>query len=316
MNEERKQFMKTCKPVLRVLAVVLAFACIAIAADARKLHLNFRTVQIKNAQSTHVYGVNNAGVMVGRYVDSAGVSHGFIKVGEKVRTLDDPNWSGTYNECEAINSHNVIVGDYINSSNISTSYIYQKGKQGWYFRDIGPPNSQTAGINDSGVVTGAYVDSHGHQYGYVWHRNTWTRLDKHGAVWTYAVGINNKGLITVQWGDKAGNAESSLYNLNTKRYIATINVPGALNTYAHGIDSAGDVVFNWDDSTTGLPPHGALCTNCWSKTSRKYYKFDDPKGTAGTTANGINDHGLIVGVYLTNGGAGFEGFKATYHFGP
>jgi len=306
--------MKTCKPVLRVLAAVLAFACIAIAADAPKLEIKFATVKKKGAQSTHVYGVNNAGVMVGRYVNSAGtVSHGFKLEGQQWTTLDDPKGS-TFNECEAINSQGVIVGDYKDSSGISTSYIYNEHHNG-KFRDIGPANSATAGINDSGVVTGAYVDSHGHQYGYVWHRNTWTRLDKPGAVWTYAVGINNKGLITVQWGDKAGNAESSLYNLNTKRYIATINVPGALNTYAHGIDSAGDVVFNWDDSTTGLPPHGALCTNCASN-SRTYYKFDDPKGTAGTTGNGINDHRLIVGVYLTNGGAGFEGFKATYHLEP
>jgi len=62
MNEERKQSMKTCT-VLRVLAVVLAFACIAIAADAPKLKIKFTTVGKKNAQSTHVYGVNNAGVI-------------------------------------------------------------------------------------------------------------------------------------------------------------------------------------------------------------------------------------------------------------
>jgi len=46
MNKERKQFMKTCKPGLRVLAVVLAFACIATAADAPKLTFKFTKADV------------------------------------------------------------------------------------------------------------------------------------------------------------------------------------------------------------------------------------------------------------------------------
>jgi len=86
-------------------------------------------------------------------------------------------------------------------------------------------------------------------------------------------------------------------------------VPGAVSSTANSIDSAGDVVYAWTDST-GLH-HGALCIGCASP-GRKYHKFDDPKGADGTYGDGINDHGLIVGVYFTNGGATAEGFKATY----
>ena len=46
MNKERKQFMKTCKPIFRALAVVLAVACIAIAADAPKLTFQFKTLGV------------------------------------------------------------------------------------------------------------------------------------------------------------------------------------------------------------------------------------------------------------------------------
>jgi hypothetical protein len=295
--------MKTNKTMLCVLGSMLLFTVAAAsAADAPKLTFKFTTVQIEGAHGTGIYYVNNAGALVGQYVDSAGVTHGFKLLGHTLTTLDDPKWSGRFSECEAINSHNVIVGDYINSSGISTSFIYQRGK----FHDIGPANSYAYGINDSEIVTGFYQDPAGVYHGYVWHQNTWTRLDKPGASYTLAAGINNNGLITVQWGDKAGNVESSVYDPQTKKYIGTINVPGAVNTWAHAIDSAGDVVFTWQGSPTG-PYQGALCTQCTS-TSRKYYKFDDPKGTS-TFGNGINDHKLVVGNYNA---AESEGFKATY----
>jgi len=65
--------MKTRKPVLRVLAGVLAFACIATAANAPKLNFKFTTINVKGSQETDAYGINNAGVIVGDYIDSSGV---------------------------------------------------------------------------------------------------------------------------------------------------------------------------------------------------------------------------------------------------
>ena len=53
--------------------VVLA----ASAAEAPRLVFKFTTVQIRTAQDTRVFGTNNAGVLVGAYVDSGGVDHGF-----------------------------------------------------------------------------------------------------------------------------------------------------------------------------------------------------------------------------------------------
>ena len=57
MNKERKQFMKTCKPGLRVLAIVLAYACIATAADAPKLTFKFTALKgVPKARQTSMYG--------------------------------------------------------------------------------------------------------------------------------------------------------------------------------------------------------------------------------------------------------------------
>jgi hypothetical protein len=145
------------------------------------------------------------------------------------------------------------------------------------------------------------VDSTGAQHGFVWNGKKYKQLDAPGARSSLAWGINNNGLVSVQWVDSTGNTNGAIYN--GKKYTK-INVPGAVSSFPHGIDTAGDVVYSWTDSTGVY--HGAL------RTGGKYYKFDDPKGTNGTYGDGINDHNLVVGVYHTSGGSVAEGFKASY----
>jgi len=89
--------------VLRVLAGVLAFACIATAANAPKLNFKFTTINVKGSQETDAYGINNAGVIVGDYIDSSGVMHGLKLVGGKAYNIDDPNGTGG-TVCLGINS--------------------------------------------------------------------------------------------------------------------------------------------------------------------------------------------------------------------
>jgi len=48
-------------------------------------------VQVKNAEDTRIYAVNNSGAMVGQYIDFAGIAHGLKLVGNKLTTLDDPS---------------------------------------------------------------------------------------------------------------------------------------------------------------------------------------------------------------------------------
>lgn len=85
--------MKDCKAVLRVLAVVLACACIATAADAPKLTFKFTTLKgVPKAQQTSMYGINNDDVLVGSYLDQVGIEHGvrWDPKDKKFTTIDDP----------------------------------------------------------------------------------------------------------------------------------------------------------------------------------------------------------------------------------
>ena len=294
--------MKNCKPVLRVLAGVLTFACIATAVDAPKLSFKFTTINVKGSRETDTYAINNDGVIVGTYVDSSGTLHGLKLVGGKAINIDDPKATGgTY--CYGINSSGVIVGAYGTSSGGSQGFLYQGGK----FTDIGPAGStysEAEGINDKGEIVGDYIDSSDVQVGFLWKvekRKKYKTLYRPGSVFTVAKGINNSGLITILWGNMSGNSEAALYN--GKKYIP-INVPGAVDSVPLKIDTAGDIVYIWVDSSGSA--HGAL------RKGGKYYKFSDPKGPTDTHADGINDHRTIVGRFLPTGKSTYVGFKATY----
>lgn len=309
MNKEREQFMKNSKPVLRVLAVVLAFACIATAADAPKPHFKFTTINHPKALQTSPYGINNSGDIVGYFINLKSAIHGFLLVNGKFTNIDDPK-SAYGTEPINLNNKGTIVGSYlIDSSGNYRAFSYENGN----FTDVGPTfctmYNAAAGINDNGEIVG-WCNSNGVVYGWLWDGKKYTKLAYPGANnFTLAWGINNAGLVTLQWIDSSNNYEAATYNSKTKKYRKLPNVPGAAQTYVHSINSAGDIVFSWDDSNNNS--YGALCTNCTSK-SRKWSTFSDPKSPDYTKPDGINDNHEIVGRIEPTGPPYEQGFKATY----
>jgi uncharacterized membrane protein len=296
--------MKHRKPVLRVLAVVLVFVCIAAAADAPKLTFKFKTLRgVSKAEQTSMYGINNNDVAVGYYLDQKSIEHGVQWDGKdkKFTTIDDPK-GDMGSECINLNSKGTIVGGYYTANSLF-GFVYKDGK----FTDIGPTGvvSEAWGINDKGEIAGFVTDSNNVVHGYFWDGKKYTILDYPGANnFTAAWGINNAGLITLQWIDSGGNYEAGLYNTETKKYSNPITVPGAAQTYIHSINNSGDIVFSWDDSSGNS--FGALLMG------KKFYKFSDPKAPDYTRPDGINDKREIVGRFEPTGSKFEQSFEATY----
>ena len=162
--------MKNCTKFLFVATLVLTFVFVATAETP--LSFRYKTIKVKGAQSTAIFGVNNAGVMVGSYVDSGGVRHGFRLSRGKVSTIDDSKGMDTY--CFAIDKAGTTVGYYVTSTFNAQAFLYEKGK----FTDIGPAgstDSQALGINDHGDINGNFVDSKG-SHGFLLKSGTYTIL--------------------------------------------------------------------------------------------------------------------------------------------
>jgi probable HAF family extracellular repeat protein len=290
-----EKFMRQVSARLGRLVVLLTLLSVAAVAESPKLTFTYTTIKVPGAQSTAVFGINNAGVMVGSYVDKGGVRHGFRLSGGKLKKIDDPSGTNTY--CFAINKTGAIVGYYTTSSHSAQAFLYQKGK----FSDIGPAKatgSQALGINDHGDINGNFGDSSG-SHGFLLKGGKYTTQDVPGASYTLGGGINNAGLMTEVWLDSSFNSDSSLYNGKTYK---TINVPGEPDSDASAINNLGDIVYSWEGATDtygGALRHGG-----------KIYKFHVPKGDR-TFGYGINDHNVIVGAYTTESGV-LLGFSATY----
>jgi hypothetical protein len=300
--------MTNCKSIMCVLGVALACAIAATAADAPRLTLTFSKANVPGAMQTGPSGINNAGVIVGGYVDKSSVSHGYILNGKKLTTLDDPKAMAGTTGPENLNPNGAIsvVGVYNNSSGNSVGFLYKNGKYTDIPGPAGAVSSLASGINDKGAIVGDYVDRNGRTHGFLLKGKNYTTLDEPAAFGTTAAsGINNAGWIVLWFVNQQGLVESAITKDNGNTY-AQINVPLAVDSYASDLNSAGDVTYFWVDSA-GVG-HGSLLH------AGKYYKVDYPKAIY-TYAGGINDRQTLVGGYQTkskNGHPPLLGFKATY----
>ena len=103
-------------------AAILAFTP-ATAASASPLggyaSGTYTTIDYPGAVQTDISGINNLGTMVGYYIDTAGVNHGFIYQHGSFTAFNDP-YAGTGanqgTQGSGINDFGTIVGAYIDGS--------------------------------------------------------------------------------------------------------------------------------------------------------------------------------------------------------
>ncbi|HYZ44075.1 MAG TPA: hypothetical protein VE667_04400, partial [Xanthobacteraceae bacterium] len=104
---------------------------------------------------TNAYDINNAGQIVGEYVDSAGI-HGFLLSGGTYTTLNDP-LAPKFTEVFGINGAGEIVGDYVTSGG-GGGFLLSGGT----YTTLDPPGSVSTiveDINNKGQIVGWYFTS-------------------------------------------------------------------------------------------------------------------------------------------------------------
>jgi probable HAF family extracellular repeat protein len=127
-----------------------------------------------------------------------------------------------------------------------------------------------------------------------------------------AYGINDSGLIVGTYRTGGGARDGFLYFPNNGGTYVTLDHPLAVNgtavgTDVYGINNSGQLVGTYYDAN--LKPHGFALFDFLAG----YTAIDDPLGTEGTFATGINDAGQIVGYCQNNSGTpGFLYNGGTY----
>jgi hypothetical protein len=121
-------------------------------------------ISFPNATLTHANGVNRADTVVGRWVDSANVSHGFVQtLGGTPLSFDFPGATGTFPY--SITDAGTVSGHFTDSSGISHGFVGPPAGLVQY--DLaGALQTAPIALNNQGIVGGAYLDSSGIAHGF------------------------------------------------------------------------------------------------------------------------------------------------------
>jgi probable HAF family extracellular repeat protein len=141
---------------------------------------------------TEATGINNAGVIVGFFVDGDGQAHGFVLRDGKYATYDYPGATRTL--FTRINDRGQIVGIWAAADGRRHGFLLQEGA----LRSIDVPgaiHTRCTGLNNWGEIVGWYVDADLIAHGFLLRGDKFTDIDFPGATDSAALGINDRGVI-------------------------------------------------------------------------------------------------------------------------
>jgi hypothetical protein len=246
--------------------------------------------------------INERGDVVGEFIDSSGVTRGFVRFsnGSFSDPIVDPNDTVGFTEGRGINNSRTVAGDYVISDGTLHSFFLSRGT----FTEYDVPNTiQTnlLSINDAGSFTGGFdPDGSGIFQGFVSVDGTLTSFSVPGAAGTFAYEINNSEELTVGYYID-GVILHGYYRDSSGTLHFPIDPSGSTTTVLFGLNDRNWVVGRYADS--GGATHGLFFIP-----PNQFSTFDYP-GSTFTSLNGINDKGVIVGRYVDASGIA-HGFLA------
>lgn len=284
-----------------------------------------------NTNGTFPLAINDAGVITGFYVDANFAGHGFVRSPEGGFVTFDAPGSLTTVPIE-VNLAGQIAGYYVDPTGTFEGFLRRPDGRITTWAQPGACSANpvqfcagtgAVGINDSGVITGAYEDAN-----YVGHglirspKGKFTAFDVRGAgSGQYegtgcpgcAVPINQLGAVGGFYIDSSFVVHGYLRNPSGR--ITTFDIPGegpygigCFNDCSLGLNDEGELTGYYADANNVF--HGFLRTP-----DGEIMTFDAPGADTtaqaghGTFPNSINDHGVITGNYLDANGV-VHGFLA------
>jgi len=265
----------------------------------------FATIDVPGATATVLFGINDEGVAVGRYM-SGGQTHGFARsAAGELTTIDFPGAGFTV--AGALNNRGDIVGWYTlpASSTIRHGFLLREGQ----FTSFDPPGSiftNTLGINDRGDIVGRFCTrtpcreaGNGDFHGFALRDGEFTVLDIPGSIETNVWKINDRGEILGGYGPAAGVVRLFLLRDGELTTFASPNGK-PLSEDTGGLNAEGDIVGKYCDASPCLiGPTGA---HGFAISHGRLTTIDVP-GALGTGTFGINARGEVVGGYFDLRGA-------------
>ncbi len=249
---------------------------------------NFQTFNGPGGANSEVWGINNAGDVVGYYVGANGnLGFEYNPSTQAYTSLAGPTGASDV-QAFGINDNGVIVGTYRDNSNVTHGFVFANGN----YQTIDGPGAQYGtqvnGINNSGQLSLTYATSlFNSAYRWTPSGTGYTSQSLSvGADGTVSGGINNNGAV-------AGYYQSPNYGgfvWNSDGTFSTFLNPNDLSGTTQGLDvnDNGVVVGSFFSSMgeSGYVDQGGVFTQI------------NVPGSIYTYTTGVNDSGEITGWYL------------------
>jgi hypothetical protein len=239
--------------------------------------------------------INERGDIVGVFIDSSGVTRGFVRFsdGSFSDPIVDPNDTVGFTEGRGINNSRIVVGDYA-APDGNLHGFFLSGGTFTGFDVPGAVFTAVLSINNPADFAGTFVDGSGLQQAFVSVGGTLTLFSIPGAAATLAYDINDsKRLLVGYYIDGSGILHGYYRDANGTLHFP-IDPPGSVATILFGDNNRNFVVGRYADAagvTHGLffvPPDN-------------FFTFDFP-GSTFTSLNGISSQGNITGRYVDASG--------------
>ena len=255
----------------------------------------YQMYDVPNAFNTYLYGINENGVVTGRYDTSTG-DYGFILDHGQLTSLNIIGYK--INDSNAVvGVLNKVPGAQPTPVALEDAYLYQDGQ----YINVNPPNSNAPpdqnwayGINNAGVIVGYYVINQSGT-GQIQKTSGFVRQagGSYQDIQQVPMGINNLGHIAGQTNNASWIYINGVYN--------NLVVPGCSDVSAEGINDSDDTV-----------GYAAVCN--WPNLSGAYVKRGGNAyqvvvpGCVYVRAEDIKNNGVIVGMCSNEKGShGFIG---------
>ena len=222
---------------------------------------NFISANVPNSVQTQDICINNKQQIGGFWIDTNGITYGFLYILGNYITLVNPNTgNGTVNQILGINDGNFAVGFYTDFNDINNAYSYDIINKNFY--NIVPPScvSTTAtSTNNYGDVVGFCNTTSNIIVSFFANNGNYITFNYPSSTNTQALGINNNRQIVGSYVDLTGNTHGFIVtniNSTTQNYYQQIDHPDGINgTILNGINDFGYIVGFYTDSnsnTNGL----------------------------------------------------------------
>ena len=237
--------------------------------------------------STLPQKINDQGNVAGYFIDSGGVTRGFVRTrnGTFSPPIVEPNDTGNLTQVRGINAANVLCGYFFDTANHG---FFLSGNTFTQFDVPGALSTFVLALNDAGDFAGDFDPATGGRLAFVSIGGNVVSFGVPGATTNSAFSINNSNEISGDYLD-SGSVTHGFFRDSAGSLRFPIDPPGATATFPFGINDKRMIVGRYTDGA-GID-HGFIF-----KMPNSFVSFDYP-GATFTSLNGINNQGLVCGRY-------------------